>query len=393
MRFTLIDGAKAQFPVYRLCRMLGVSQSGYFAWRGRLACRRQRDDMVLLAHVRSAFALSNGTYGSPRMTRELRDIGLTVGRRRIARLMRDNGLRARQRRRFKRTTDSHHAWPVAPNLLDQDFTATEPDKKWGADISYVWTREGWLYLAVVIDLFARRVVGWATGDRLHRDLALAALRKALAMRRPAAGLIHHSDRGSQYCSIDYQAELRRHGILISMSGKGNCYDNAMVETFFKTLKSELVWRTVFYTRQEADQAIGRYIDGFYNPVRRHSALDFTSPAQFEKNDRQMSQCLSTKAGQVHRRDDPRHDGSLRRAALWHHPRAPSGAMALRQWLDLRRPQDRRDRHRAQSGAVLYPGRKPGKQRHRGAAFVKTFKRDYVRVSPIPDAVAALALYR
>jgi putative transposase len=282
MRFALIDGAKAEFPAHRLCRVLGVSQSGYFAWRGRLACRRQRDDMVLLAHVRSAFALSNGTYGSPRMTRELQDSGLTVGRRRIARLMRDNGLRARQKRRFKRTTDSHHAWPVAPNLLDQDFTAAGPDKKWGADISYVWTREGWLYLAVVIDLFARRVVGWATGDRLHRDLALAALRKALAMRRPAAGLIHHSDRGSQYCSIDYQAELRRHGILISMSGTGNCYDNAMVETFFKTLKSELVWRTVFYTRQEADQAIGRYIDGFYNPVRRHSALDFTSPAQFEK---------------------------------------------------------------------------------------------------------------
>jgi putative transposase len=282
MRFALIDRAKAEFPVHRLCRVLGVSQSGYFAWRGRSACRRQRDDMVLLAHVRSAFALSNATYGSPRMTRELQDAGLVVGRRRVARLMRDNGLRARPKRRFKRTTDSNHAWPVAPNLLDQDFTATGPDQKWGADISYLWTREGWLYLAVVIDLFARRVVGWATGDRLHRDLALAALRKALTMRRPAAGLIHHSDRGSQYCSIDYQAELEKHGILISMSGKGNCYDNAMVETFFKTLKSELVWRTIFYTRQQADQAIGRYIDGFYNPVRRHSALDFTSPAQFEK---------------------------------------------------------------------------------------------------------------
>src|SRR6185503_13897095 len=180
------------------------------AWRGRPACRRQRDDMVLLAHVRSAFALSNGTYGSPRMTRELQDAGLVIGRRRIARLMRDNGLRVRQKRRFKRTTDSHHAWPVAPNLLDQDFTATGSDQKWGADISYVWTREGWLYLAVVIDLFARRVVGWA------------------------AGLIHHSDRGSQYCSIDYQAELEKNAILVSMSGKGNCYDNAMVETFFKT---------------------------------------------------------------------------------------------------------------------------------------------------------------
>jgi transposase InsO family protein len=282
MRFALIDAAKAEFPLHRLCGVLGVSQSGYFAWRDRPASRRQRDDMVLLAHVRSAFALSNGTYGSPRMTRELQDAGLLVGRRRTARLMRENGLRARQKRRFKRTTDSHHGWPVAANLLDQDFTATRPDEKWGADISYIWTREGWLYLAVVIDLFARRVVGWATGDRLHRDLALAALRKALAMRRPAAGLIHHSDRGSQYCSVDYQAELSKHGILISMSGKGNCYDNAMVETFFKTLKSELVWRTIFYTRREADKAIARYIDGFYNPVRRHSALDFTSPVRFEK---------------------------------------------------------------------------------------------------------------
>jgi transposase InsO family protein len=215
------------------------------------------------------------------MTRELQDGGLAVGRRRTARLMRENGLKARQKRRFRRTTDSHHAWPVAPNLLDQDFAATRPDEKWGTDISYIWTRDGWLYLAVVIDLFARRVIGWATGDRLHRDLALAALRKALVMRRPAPGLIHHSDRGSQYCSADY-LELRKHGILISMSGKGNCYDNAMVETFFKTLKSELVWRTIFATRREATQAIGRYIDGFYNPVRRHSALDFTSPNQFEK---------------------------------------------------------------------------------------------------------------
>jgi transposase InsO family protein len=282
MRFALIDAAKVEFPVHRMCRVLGVSQSGYFAWKDRPACRRQREDMVLLAYVRSAFALSHGTYGSPRMTRELQDSGLAVGRRRTARLMRKNGLRARQKRRFKRTTDSHHAWPVAPNLLDQDFAATRPDEKWGADISYIWTHEGWLYLAVVIDLFARRVVGWSTSDRLHRDLALEALRKALVIRRPAAGLIHHSDRGSQYCSIDYQAELRKHGILISMSGKGNCYDNAMVETFFKTLKSELVWRTVFCTRREAELAIARYIDGFYNPVRRHSALSFTSPAQFEK---------------------------------------------------------------------------------------------------------------
>lgn len=254
----------------------------------------------MLAHVRSAFALSNGTYGSPRMTRELQDDGFAIGRRRTARLMRENGLRGRQKRRFKRTTDSEHAWPVAPNIIDQDFAATAPNQKWGVDISYVWTREGgtgqgsgdakhrwkagggWLYLAVVIDLFSRRVVGWAVSDRLHRDLALTALRRAIVMRRPPEGLIHHSDRGSQYCSVDYQAELRRHRIRSSMSGKGNCFDNAMVETFFKTIKSELVWRTVFYTRAQAEQAIARYIDGFYNPVRRHSALDYISPAQFER---------------------------------------------------------------------------------------------------------------
>jgi len=282
MRFTFIDAANKEFPVQRLCKVLGVSQSGYFAWRGRPASQRQREDLVLLAHVRSSFALSNETYGSPRMTHELRDQGLKAGRRRVARLMRENGLRARQPRRFKRTTDSRHAFPVAPNLLDQDFTAERPDEKWGADLSYIWTREGWLYLAVVIDLYARRVVGWAVSDRLHKDLALRALRRALAVRRPAAGLLHHSDRGSQFCSLAYQAELRRHGLQISMSGKGNCYDNAMVETFFKTLKSEMVWRTVFQTRAEAQMALARYIDGFYNPVRRHSALGFVSPAQFER---------------------------------------------------------------------------------------------------------------
>jgi len=281
MRFDLVDQAKEEFPVHRLCGVLGVSQSGYFAWKGRPASDHQQQDMVLLAHVRSSFALSNGTYGSPRMTRELKDNGLAVGRRRTARLMRENGLVARQKRRFKRTTDSQHGWPVAANLLEQDFTATRPDEKWGADISYVWTREGWLYLAVVIDLFARRVVGWSTGDRLHRDLAIAALRKALAIRRPMAGLIHHSDRGSQYCSMEYQALLKKHDVLISMSGKGNCYDNAMVETFFKTLKSEVVWRTVFDTRADATKTIGGYIDQFYNPIRRHSALDFRSPVHYE----------------------------------------------------------------------------------------------------------------
>jgi len=282
MRFRLIDVAKEDFPVQRLCQVLGVSQSGYFAWKSRPASPRQREDLVLLAHIRAAFVLSNETYGSPRMTREVQDGGLNVGRRRTARLMRENGLKAWQKRRFKRTTDSHHAWPVAPNLIEQNFSAERPNQKWNADISSVWTSEGWLYLAIILDLFARRVVGWAVSDRLHKELALEALRKTLAIRQPRKDLIHHSDRGSQYCSTAYQAELRKHGIQISMSGRGNCYDNSVVETFFKTLKSELVWRTVFQTRAEAKDAIGRYIDGFYNPVRRHSTLDFVSPVQFER---------------------------------------------------------------------------------------------------------------
>ena len=282
MRFRLIEVAKEDFRVQRLCQVLGVSQSGYFAWKSRPASPRQREDLVLLAHIRAAFVLSNETYGSPRMTRELQDGGLNVGRRRTARLMRENGLKAWQKRRFKRTTDSHHAWPVAPNLIEQNFSAERPNQKWNADLSSVWTSEGWLYLAIILDLFARRVVGWAVSDRLHKKLALEALRKTLAIRQPGKDLIHHSDRGSQYCSTAYQAELRKHGIQISMSGRGNCYDNSVVETFFKTLKSELVWRTVFQTRAEAKDAIGRYIDGFYNPVRRHSTLDFVSPVQFER---------------------------------------------------------------------------------------------------------------
>jgi putative transposase len=201
MRFQLIDQAKNELPVRRLCKVLGVSQSGYFAYRGRSASKRQRGDMVMLTHVRSAFSLSNGTYGSPRMTRELQDDGFAIGRRRTARLMRENGMQARQKRRFKRTTDSDHHWPVARNVIDQDFAATGPDEKWGVDISYIWTREGWLYLAVVINLFARRVVALRQAQEGHwrppaQGLSSRALRKALIIRCPPEGLIHHSDRGS-----------------------------------------------------------------------------------------------------------------------------------------------------------------------------------------------------
>lgn len=281
MKFRLIDAKKAAMPMSRLCCMLGVSVSGYYAWKVREASQRQRDDLVLLAHIRSHFACSNETYGSPRMHAELKAEGLRVGRHRVARLMRQNGLRALQKRRYKKTTDSQHGGPVAPNLLDQDFAATGPDQKWGVDISYIWTAEGWLYLAIVLDLFSRRIIGWATSDRLKKDLAMTALRRAIVMRSPPAGVIHHSDRGSQYCSGDYQKMLVENRFAISMSGKGNCYDNAIVETVFKTMKSELIWRTIFSSRSQAEIAIGRYIDGFYNSRRRHSALGYQSPCAFE----------------------------------------------------------------------------------------------------------------
>lgn len=281
MRFRLIDAEKAKLPVGRMCALLDVSPSGYYAWRSRKPSRRQLDDMVFLAHIRAHFAASRRTYGSPRMHVELSEEGLAIGRHRVARLMSENGLRANQKRRFKRTTDSDHGGPVAANLIDQNFACNGPNQKWGADISYIWTAEGWLYLAIVLDFHSRRIVGWAISDRLKRDLALRALQRAITMRQPPPGLIHHSDRGSQYCSDDYRRLVKNAGMVASMSGKGNCYDNAIVETVFKTIKSELIWRTSFQTRHQADKSIGNYIDGFYNPVRRHSALGFKSPIRFE----------------------------------------------------------------------------------------------------------------
>ena len=281
MRFQLIDAKKAPLPIERACHLLGVSVSGYYAWKHRGPSQRQLDDMVFLAHIRANFAASNGTYGSPRMHVDLREDGLGIGRHRVARLMRDNALKANQKRRFKKTTDSNHGGVIAANVLDQDFACEQPDQKWGVDISYVWTLEGWLYLAIVLDFYSRRIVGWAVSNRLKKDLALSALRRAIAVRAPATNLIHHSDRGSQYCSDDYLQLLKDHGMISSMSGKGNCYDNAMVETVFKTIKSELVWRTRYQSQRQAEIAIGQYIDGFYNPRRRHSALGYISPIAFE----------------------------------------------------------------------------------------------------------------
>ncbi|NKW80312.1 IS3 family transposase [Ochrobactrum pecoris] len=287
MKFAFIDTEKVHMSLSRLCAFAGVSISGYYAWKHRVPSRRQLDDMVILAHIRNQFALSRETYGSPRMHVELNEEGIRAGRHRTARLMRENGLKARQKTRFKRTTDSNHGEPVAPNLLDQDFTCNGPDQKWGVDISYIWTAEGWLYLAIVVDLYSRRIIGWEARDRMKKDLAICALKKAIAIRQPKPGLIQHSDRGSQYASYEYRRILEAHKMLPSMSGRGNCYDNSMVETVFKTIKSELIWRTVFYTRQDAIKAIGEYIDGFYNPVRRHSALGYKSPIKFEMINRKL----------------------------------------------------------------------------------------------------------
>ena len=281
MSFSLIDAKKADVPIATACAVLNVSESGYYAWRSRDASPRQRRDMILLAHIRAQFATSNETYGSPRMHVELTEDGLTVGRHRVARIMRENAMQARQKTRYKKTTDSDHGGPVATNVLQQNFAADGPDQKWGVDISYVWTAEGWLYLAIVLDLFSRRIVGWAISDRMKRSLAMDALKRAITLRDPKPGLIHHSDRGSQYCSDDYRKLVRANRFVASMSGRGNCFDNAMVETVFKTLKAELIWRTTFNSRRQAINAIGEYIEGFYNPRRRHSSLGYVSPAQFE----------------------------------------------------------------------------------------------------------------
>ena len=282
MRFAFVKEHRRHIPVERLCAIMNITSRGFRAWRSRPVSQRQRDDLVLLAHIREQHNLSLGSYGRPRMTQELKEAGLSVGHRRVGRLMRQNGVKVVRTRKYKATTASNHRFNIAPNLLDRDFMADSPNRKWAGDISYIWTREGWLYLAVMIDLHSRRVVGWAVSNRLKRDLAMRALNMAIALRRPPPGCIHHTDRGSQYCSHDYQKRLRQHGFKVSMSGKGNCYDNAAVETFFKTIKAELIWRRAWQTRRQAEVAIFKYINGFYNPRRRHSTLGGKSPIQFER---------------------------------------------------------------------------------------------------------------
>ena len=295
MRFKFIEEHQSTFSIQRMCQVMQVSSRALRAFRSRPASRRQRSDLITLAHIKEQSRLSLGSYGRPRMTEELKEIGLDVGHRRVGRLMRQNGISVVRTRKHKVTTDSDHKFNIAPNLLDRDFMADAPNQKWAGDISYIWTREGWLYLAVILDLHSRRVIAlscfagktlsgnrWAVSNRMKRDLAIRALNMAIAFRTPPRGCIHHTDRGSQYCSHDYQKILRQHGLKVSMSGKGNCYDNAAVETFFKTIKAELIWRHPWETRRKAEIAIFEYINGFYNPRRRHSALGWKSPVAFER---------------------------------------------------------------------------------------------------------------
>jgi putative transposase len=282
VRFAFIEAEKAKFHVAVSCRMLGVSRAGFYAWRTRPKSNHAGEDERLGVEVASIHAESRQRYGSPRVHAELRARGHRTSRKRVARLMAAQGLAARRRRRFRVTTDSNHQFPVAANLLARNFTVKAPDVAWVTDITYIFTGEGWLYLAVILDLYSRFVVGWAMGDRITRQLTLDALTMALSRRHPPRGLLHHSDRGSQYASTDYRKALDRWGITCSMSRRGDCWDNAVGESFFATLKVELVYDTAWATRAQARSELFEYIEVFYNNERRHSSLGYLSPLAFER---------------------------------------------------------------------------------------------------------------
>ncbi len=267
-----------------MCRVLGVSRGGYYAWvrrRDQPPCKREEINCQLAQAMHATFRRSRGTYGAPRIHVELNREGWACSRGRVARLMRRDGLMARRKRAYKPTTTlSRHDYPVAPNLLARRFVAGRPDEKWLCDITYLPTTEGWLYLAAVLDVYSRKVVGWAMDKRIDQELVARALRMASVHRRPAQGLLHHSDRGSQYAAHDYQQLLNAHKMVVSMSRKGDCYDNAMMESFFATLKVECAIG-VYDTREQARHSIFEYIEVWYNRQRRHSALGYASPAAFE----------------------------------------------------------------------------------------------------------------
>ncbi len=281
MKFAFNDEEKAQWPVGGQCDVLGVSRSGYYAWKCRPEAARTTEDAALVGEIKAAHKAGRGNYGSPRIHRELRAKGRRVGKKRVERLMRQQGIVGRKKRRFRRTTDSNHPDPIAPNVRARNFEAELPNAAWVTDVTYVWTHEGWLYLAAILDLFSRRVVGWAASANNDRALAMSALDRATSVRTPVAGLVHHSDRGSVYASGDYGDALEKVGAVKSMSRKGDCWDNAVAESFFATIKGEMIDHEDYRTRGAAIAAIADYIDGFYNPCRRHSAIGYVSPIEFE----------------------------------------------------------------------------------------------------------------
>ena len=289
MRYPFIHSLKGQFCVSALCRVMGVCRGGYYAWCQRQPSAREQANQALTQQIQQVFEHSDQTYGSPRIYQELKAQAVACSKKRIARLMRLCGLKAMLPRRFMVTTHSNHDLPIKENLLDRQFGCQTPNTQWTADISYVWTSEGWLYLAVILDLFSRRIVGWAMDTSLERSLVISALDMALSSRQPKAGLVCHSDRGSQYASLDYQRALSEAGIVCSMSRKGNCFDNAPTESFFASLKRELVYRTHFATRSEAKRAIFAWIEVWYNRKRLHSSLGYLSPEAFEQQYQQQQQ--------------------------------------------------------------------------------------------------------
>jgi putative transposase len=280
MKYRFIEAHRDEFEVKTMCRALEVSRSGYYAWRSRPPSQRTQANQELVKHIKQVHRDSRQTYGSPRVHAELRKRGIHCNEKRVARLMRLYGIQAKQRRRYKVTTRAVPGRLAAKNLLNRNFKAKRPNQKWVADITYISTREGWLYLATVLDVFSRQIVGWSMSNRLKSSLARNALKMALDRRQPVPGLLHHSDRGSQYTSSDYLRLLKEHHIQVSMSGKGSAYDNAMMESFFATLKTECVDHR-FETRAEARLTIFEYIEVFYNRQRRHSALGYLSPHRFE----------------------------------------------------------------------------------------------------------------
>jgi len=259
-----------------------ISRSGYYAWRKRGKSPRQKENESLVPIVRAAHQKSKGTYGARRMAEEIEAHGIPCGRAKAGTLMNLADVAAKQKKKFKATTNSNHKLPVAPNILNRQFEVKEPDRVYVSDITYIWTHEGWLYLAVVLDLFSRQVVGWSLNNRMSRQLVINALRMAIWRRQPLSGLIFHSDRGSQYCSNEFQKMLKIHGMVSSMSLKGNCWDNAVAESFFGSLKTERVFFSNYRTREEAKRDIVDYIEMFYNSYRRHSYLGYISPKEFEE---------------------------------------------------------------------------------------------------------------